>query len=183
MDKWLEVPGWFEPDEGRKLQELAKDKVCVEVGSFKGRSAACMGVVAKEVHCVDYFRTNVGNGQSQEDHFTVLDEFKKNTEGLSISIHIGSSVHASQLFESDSVDLVFIDALHTYKGVICDIFCWWDILKMGGIFCFHDYGFGFHEVTEGVNKIFHHMDGQVGSFVWTAKRREDFWNLPVWEGK
>jgi hypothetical protein len=54
---------------------------------------------------------------------------------------------------------------------------------MGGIFCFHDYGYGFHEVTEGVNKIFHYMDGQVGSFVWVKKQREDFWQLPIWEGK
>jgi predicted O-methyltransferase YrrM len=184
MNRWLEVPGWFEPDEGKKLQELAKDKICVEVGSFKGRSASCMGAVAKEVHCVDYFRTNVGNGQSQEDHYTVLDEFNKNTKGYVIRIHIGSSLHACEEFSPESVDLVFIDALHTYKGVICDIFCWWDILKMGGVFCFHDYGFGFHGVTEAVNKVFGAVDEiPIGSFAWVAKRREDFWKFSVWEGK
>lgn len=183
MNRWLEVPGWFEPDEGAKLQELAVDKICVEVGSFKGRSAVCMGAVAKEVHCVDYFRTNIGDGQSQEDHFTVLEEFLENTKGLPVYSHIGSSVHIVDSFEPESVDLVFIDAMHTYKGVICDIFCWWDVLKMGGTFCFHDYGYGFHEVTKGVNKIFHHMDGQVGSFVWVKKQRKDFWQLPIWEEK
>lgn len=177
MNKWLNVPGWFEPDEGAKLQELATGKICVEVGSFKGRSAACMGAVAQVVHCVDYFRTNVGDGQSQEDHFTVLDEFTENTKGCNIAIHIGSSLHACESFGLQSVDLVFIDALHTYKGVMCDILCWWDILRLGGIFCFHDYGFGFTGVTEAVNKVFPSIDGQVGSFAWVTKRREDFWRM------
>jgi predicted O-methyltransferase YrrM len=177
MDKWLEVPGWFEPDEGRKLQELAAGKVCVEVGSYKGRSAVCMGAVAQKVHCVDYFRTNAEDGQTQVKHYAVLKVFKKNTKGYPVKIHIGSSIHACLDFEPGSVDLVFIDAMHTYKGVICDILCWWDILKMGGIFCFHDYGYGFYGVTNAVDKVFSGVDGQVGSFAWVTKRREDFWRF------
>ena len=139
MKNWQEVEGtWFSPEEGAALQELAKDKVCVEIGSYKGRSTVCLAEVAKHVHAVDTFRADF-TGQNQLDTFTTLDDFKKNTEGYPVTAWIGNSIEISKNFKPNTIDLIFIDALHTYQSVRDDIFAWWKILKFGGIMLFHDF--------------------------------------------
>lgn len=42
-------------------------------------------------------------------------------------------------FEDESLDLVFIDADHSYAGVKRDIKDWWPKVKKGGWLCGHDY--------------------------------------------
>lgn len=39
----------------------------------------------------------------------------------------------------DGLDLIYIDANHVKEHVIDDITCWWDKVRIGGIFCGHDY--------------------------------------------
>lgn len=181
MKNWEEIEGWFSPAEGAALRELAVEKICVEVGSYKGRSTVCMAQVAQHVHAVDYFRSHV-NGQCQMDTYTTLDEFKANTEGLPVTIWIGSSLHACRNFGADSVDLVFIDALHTYEAVRSDILAWWKILRMGGIMCFHDYNWPPQDQfpggpTQAVNETFKDVHWGAGSFVWGMKNKECL----IWE--
>ena len=174
MKPWNEIEGWFTAQEACKLQELAVDNVCIEVGSYKGRSTVVLLEVAKHVNAVDYFRSHV-NGQCQMDYYTTLDDFKENTSGAeNLTIWIGSSLHAVRDFDDDSVDLVFIDALHTYEAVLCDIVAWYNKLKMGGIYCFHDYS-THPPVKKAVDTIFK-IDGAVGNLCWATKNNPELWN-------
>lgn len=49
-----------------------------------------------------------------------------------------TSVEAAALFSDRSVDVVFVDGLHTYEGVAADIIAWLPKLKRGGAFIFND---------------------------------------------
>jgi len=173
MKNWRDVEGWFKHTEVIKIQELAKGKVCVEVGSFKGKSTCALLEVAKMVHAVDYFRSKP-NGQCQALEYTTLDEFKENTAGGNVKIWTCASPHACRNIDKDSVDLVFIDGLHTYEAVLSDIICWWERLKIGGYFCFHDSNVA--GVKRAINEVFGKPEGLVNSLSYVKKTFPDIWN-------
>ena len=51
------------------------------------------------------------------------------------------SAEAAVDVEDESVDFVFIDAQHTYRGVRDDIELWSKKIRPGGVLCGHDYDF------------------------------------------
>jgi hypothetical protein len=77
---WQQVEGWFHATEVYKLQQLAKDKICLELGSYKGKSTVALADVANKVYSVDPFKAN-GGGQWQLQEYTTLDENKENIQG------------------------------------------------------------------------------------------------------
>ena len=55
-------------------------------------------------------------------------------------LHHMKSTEAVQYFEDGSVDVIFVDGLHTYEGVRDDLHAWWPKLnKVDGIAIFNDY--------------------------------------------
>jgi hypothetical protein len=42
------------------------------------------------------------------------------------------------LFEDNSIDFIFIDAAHSYEGVMKDLIAWWPKAKIGSLFAGHD---------------------------------------------
>ena len=49
------------------------------------------------------------------------------------------SVTAAQEWEDNAVDVLLIDACHTFECVDRDIQAWWPKVKAGGLLFFHDY--------------------------------------------
>jgi predicted O-methyltransferase YrrM len=63
------------------------------------------------------------------------------------------SLDASLEFEKESVDIVFIDAIHTYKDCKDDINHWLKVVKPNGILSGHDYSTRFFGVIMAVNEL------------------------------
>jgi len=63
-----------------------------------------------------------------------------------------SSSDAAKEFEQESVDLVFIDANHSYESVKNDIDLWLPKVKRGGVLSGHDYSIGFFGVIQAVSE-------------------------------
>lgn len=146
--------------------ELAKDapnrSTIVEVGSWKGKSAAFMAVtianLRKQIdfYCVDTWE---GSPEHNEDEYivggTLYDLFLKNIEPVSEYIKPirKTSVDASKDFEDNSLFAVFIDAQHEYEPVKEDIQHWLPKVKSGGILCGHDYHPSWKGVMDAVDEV------------------------------
>lgn len=64
------------------------------------------------------------------------------------------STQAAEQFDNDSLDMVFIDAIHLYENVKEDIFTWLPKVKHGGILAGDDYSPSFPGVVHAVQEVF-----------------------------
>jgi len=170
-NSWYTINGYFSEDEGAKLQELSKGKVCLEIGSYCGKSSVCMGLVCQQLYCIDTFKADT-SGQDQANGFTTLDEFIKNIVGLPIKYFIGKSEDVLPTIDLE-FDLVFIDGMHDYDSVMIDIYLSYPKLKSNGIMTFHDYGpYGFESVTNAIDNFFgkENILGPIRGFAWSIKK-------------
>ena len=123
-------------------------KTLLEVGSWTGRFTATLALSARgsagKLFCVDWFSGSVGTAldgiAKSADVYSI---FKANMQELGfwddLVVHKMSSAEASLKFENDFFDFIFIDADHRYESVKNDLNIWYPKLKVGGIFCGHDY--------------------------------------------
>lgn len=72
-----------------------------------------------------------------------------------------TSVEAAKRFELGSLDLVFIDANHSYESVKQDLEAWVPLVRPGGVVSGHDYN-GFAGVTPAVDE--HFPDTELGEY-------------------
>lgn len=89
----------------------------------------------------DSFMKEDGSSFEQKD-YDELYEFTKNrlskfTERISFIRE--ESINAVNSFKDNSIDIIFIDAEHSYNGVKNDIKNWLPKIKKGGILAGHDY--------------------------------------------
>lgn len=150
--------------ECRRLWELAEGKVCLEMGSWRGRSAISMAQSAQVVHCVDHFQgdEHSGFGSTLADFFSNIQRY-----GLMDKIvpHIGTFEQVLPLFDQDSFGLIFCDGLHTAAATQMQAgYATWLWPELNGIIAFHDYSdaddlyeAGFR-VKEVVDEIFGQPD-------------------------
>lgn len=129
-----------------KLLPVIPEAVCAELGSAEGYFSADMASWGiKKLYVVDmwescsYFPGDAGSPQEWHDK-----NYKAAVERLSkfgevVEILRGPTVRMAQMVPDRSLDLVYIDACHSYECVKDDITAWWPKLKAGGIMAFHDY--------------------------------------------
>ena len=81
------------------------------------------------------------NGQDDKYHHDCLVTACKNTKQWENRAHIVrmDSVASANMFPDEYFDFVYIDADHSYEGVVRDMKAWWPKVKKGGLFCGDDY--------------------------------------------
>ena len=129
----------------------------VEVGSWKGKSSSYMAVeIANSNKKIEFTCIDTWEGSSEHvnlDLSELYELFKNNmkpVENYYRSIRM-ASIHASRLFENNSLDFVFIDASHEYSDVKNDILAWKPKVKKDGILAGHDYD------AKGVDKAINEL--------------------------
>lgn len=144
------IEGWFDfPNLYSFIVEQSpNDAKFVEVGSWLGKSSSYMAVeIANSkknisFHCVDTWQ---GSEEHSSNDLIVKNElynsFLRNISPVQnyITPLRLSSKEASEKFEDESLDFIFIDAGHSYEDVSEDLKCWFPKLKKGGYFAGHDY--------------------------------------------
>jgi hypothetical protein len=63
------------------------------------------------------------------------------------------SVLAAGIFHNDALDMVFVDADHSYKAAKSDILAWLPKVKRGGYIGGHDYGVDGYGVKQAVDEL------------------------------
>lgn len=151
------IPGYFSgPDFYSFLARQFPDGYGVEVGSFKGRSAAYLAVEllnhggTPRLDIVDAFAFGSSVADIQQSLAPV--------SHIIGNIHQGQSWEGAALYQDGSLDWVYIDADHHYEPVCRDIDAWLPKVKSGGIIAGHDYceypGFGvIQAVTERFPRV------------------------------
>ena len=145
------------------LIEYYKYNKIVEVGSQEGRTPwyilANTSRESVEVNLVDPYVMYDNYGYEEPFSMSVvekqakayLDEFVKSGR---CHFHKEYSVDGAKLFDDSSVDLVFIDANHTYEHVKEDIEAWYPKIRDGGILSGHDFSGDFPGVEKAVREYF-----------------------------
>lgn len=167
---WKEVPGFFDSDLVYKLavNKFSDDSTFVEIGSWMGKSASCLGQLIKEskknikVFAVDTF-------EGSEEHTEIVNDIRNNSTSLLeifqrnmslcevddiVSPIQGRSLDIASQFDDESIDFIFIDASHDYENVLADITAWYPKLKPGGLIAGDDYALCWSGVIQAVDEYF-----------------------------
>jgi predicted O-methyltransferase YrrM len=131
----------------------------VEIGSWKGKSAAYMAVeIANSqkninFYCIDTWEGSIEH-QDNENIKELYDVFIKNMNTLNTFFHPikTTSLQATTMFENESIDFLFLDASHEYNDVKNDISAWLPKIRKKGILAGHDYQSCFPGVIIAVNE-------------------------------
>lgn len=130
------------------LQEMARGKRVLEIGSAFGGSTVSMALTASEVWAVDPHEAIKGS------YGTLTDNLRR--YGVRFKVHI--LVHASEVIlptliwsNHFSFDLVFIDGDHSAAAVERDAL---NAMKLAPLLIFHDYGSSEPEVAPVLDRIF-----------------------------
>jgi predicted O-methyltransferase YrrM len=125
----------------KQALDLPPGAVILEIGSFRGRSTACLalGCVGSDklVYAVDTFNGNDVDF-SERDFFAT---FKSNLDTLGLFKHVRPVIStSSDAAESWTVpiDMLFIDGSHAFDDVVGDFQGFYPHVKEGGLVAFHD---------------------------------------------
>lgn len=176
ISKYTGIPGWSTEAESTALVELAqkyvpvKDGVIVELGGEYAKSASDFAYAAREkqgtkIVTVDLFPDDHHLAKQYGGLFNVwqrnLTEAGVIGNNVSITPARGVSWEVGEKWQ-EPIDLLFIDAGHTFEEVNRDISAWLHHVKPGGIVVFHDYAKDenahplHHEVKRAVDGYFNH---------------------------
>lgn len=110
-----------------------------EVGVEKGKFSEYMLKNIPNLHliCVDPWAPYHVNTQDREDRF--YEETLERLKGLDAEVMRMPSIDASRKIANNSLDFVYIDALHDFDSVMVDMILWYPKVRTGGVFCGHDF--------------------------------------------
>lgn len=158
-EDWFTYPNLYKS----MVEKFSSGSKFVEVGSWKGKSAAYLAVEiinSKKDISLDCVDTWKGSFEHTNDFYvksnSLYELFIKNTSSLSYVINPirMDSISASKIYKDNSIDFVFIDASHEYDNVKEDISSWFPKVKFGGIIAGHDYKYGWKDVDKAVDEFF-----------------------------
>lgn len=127
---------YFKDDELEYLSELGKnlphDAVIVMLG-IGPALAACALLEDAPSNAWEFAAYDIGLFPTAHAH---LDSVGK---ASSVRFCLGDSAEAAEEWPNSSVDLLIIDADHSFEGVYRDIEAWYPKVRQGGTIFFHDF--------------------------------------------
>ena len=129
------------------VDDLFPEGVGVEIGVLKGEYSkiilerwhkGTLYLVDTWRHLDEYIDMN---GQDDQYHYDCLIQTCQRIKPWQDRAHIirMDSVKSADMFPDEYFDFIYIDADHSYEGVVRDIKAWWPKIKKGGLFCGDDY--------------------------------------------
>lgn len=147
-----DIHGWLDRSEAAALENLARGKRVLEIGSYCGLSTVIMGRVAEHVTAVDYF-----DGRGTPDPRDTRADFARNIERHGLTGKV-ESCHPDAVYPLPQYDLAFIDGAHDRGSVAADIQRALDVLAPDGLLAFHDYG---RPMDSGVKQAVDELGGEI----------------------
>ena len=178
-EDWFTFPELY----SRMVRKFPSDSTFVEVGSWKGKSAAYMAVeIENSNKDIRFYCVDTWEGSVEHDHIdlsnlhqTFLDNMRP-VEHRYIPLKM-TSLEASRKFKDNSLDFVFLDASHEYEDVKKDILAWLPKVKPGGVLAGHDYyeGGEYHPgVKLAADELLGDFEASENCFVYHKDKLRDF---------
>jgi hypothetical protein len=113
------IPGWLEPEEAEMLARLAQDKICLEIGAYRGRSTISIAQTAWLLHTIDPCWPK-DDPQVLPDLWTNL--LRHNLTDTVI-VHVGKSedMYPLKCRNFFHFKFIFIDGCHEETSVTSDL--------------------------------------------------------------
>ena len=89
----------------------------------------------------------------------------------------GESVDMADHVEPESLDFVFVDACHTFEGVLSDLKAWAEKVKPGGWLCGHDWEHPDHVDSWGVREAVEEFTADLCGEIELGNNRTWFFRL------
>jgi predicted O-methyltransferase YrrM len=139
--------GWFNHgDQILRLVEQHRPKVCVELGTWQGASAIPVARSIRRwggtITCVDTWGGEVDGTHDRQQPWMLL-SCARNIAlgGVSGNIRlIPATTAEAAAWWTEPIDYLYIDADHSYDGVVADLYSWVPFVKPGGLLLGDDYG-------------------------------------------
>lgn len=159
-----DIKGYLVPGQEKALMviasKLAKKSLVVEIGSFLGKSTACIALASPKstkIYAIDTFNGNEKDFKENRQ-FTggnFFEIFKQNLSKIGvwnkIIPTIGNSREIGKKWNKP-IDFLFIDGSHIYEDVKNDFEKFYPFVKEGGIIAIHDVSTGHPGVLKCWNK-------------------------------
>lgn len=130
----------------RLFQNNYKTGKGAEIGTFKGEYAKeLLNIWQGKLYLVDVWRElnrqDYNDTSNQTQYLSIINECCENIKDREHRCFMvrSDSENASELFDDQSLDFVYIDANHKYEYVKQDISLWYPKVRKGGIVAGHDY--------------------------------------------
>jgi hypothetical protein len=178
---YMDIQGWFnfEGPYRDAVREAKDGSVFVELGCWKGRSSCFLAVEVVnsqkdiKLNFVDHWKgSDEKEHKSDPEKETIFSIFTKNLSKACVahSIFRTDTVSASDLFDDNSVDFIWVDAGHEYEDVKADIEAWWPKLRQNGVMGGDD--LPMNGVKQAVTEMFpHHEVGSENGWQWWRVRK------------
>jgi hypothetical protein len=133
------------------IKNSTTDIVGVEIGVWEGENLKRLAIECpniKKIYGIDPYQP-YGNWKRFVDIDSLEPAKKQAQDNVSnldnVELIIKTSLEASDSFEDESLDFVFIDGNHSFESVYNDIVTWYPKVKIGGLFSGDDFS------IDGVN--------------------------------
>lgn len=141
------------------LNEMELTEFGVEIGVQSGSFSE---IILSRWNCKKLYLVDIWSKQEDyNDIANVEDDIqldlylsvcKKFFNDKRVTVLREDSLSAANHFREDFFDFIYLDADHSYEGVVKDINAWYPKLKKGGVFAGHDYLFG-EALPQGVDSL------------------------------
>jgi predicted O-methyltransferase YrrM len=132
------IPGWMQPEDAEKLQELAHETrgPILEIGTYHGKSAVLMARAVKDagtdalIYTLDVDKAAIRAASTQAEAQHVAD----------VIVFLRGTLNAfARAYPRIRPSLTFIDGDHSRAGVESDLAVLKGLVPSGGVLLFHDF--------------------------------------------
>jgi hypothetical protein len=150
-------------------ESLESRSECVEIGCFLGEDTAVFAEYFNTVHAIDpwdfqNFEELTVGGLSHGSPISptvaaytgsiIEGRFDENMLPFSNVVKMKSKAcDVVDEFKDGSVDMLYIDSIHTFEYLLTHVNNWWEKISHGGVLAGHDYRSMFPEVCRAVDLI------------------------------
>lgn len=132
-----------------------KTMILIEIGAWVGVSTIEFAKHFASVIAIDPWQNNIGDITNNYDMNQAYEEYKNRISKFdNITTIKEFSYNIANKIDNSTIDIVYIDGLHTYEAVKKDIELFMPKIKKRGFISGHDYCSKFPGVIKAVNELF-----------------------------